>query len=901
MPNPSPESSKKTTRRRPDPVRSPAEELLHFFAVDPEVGLGAREADRRRDRSEANPLYAATGKGFFACLRTVIREPVLWILLVVSVIALFFNRVALGIVCLLLTVGHTLLCAFLLRRAERVSDTMQKAYDAPLPRVLRSRRLCRVGAEAVVPGDILILHEGDLVPADCRLLRTSDFSVTERELDATDPDRPARRLDKDASAIPEDGRSPRVSPANMVYAGAVVESGSAVALVIAVGSHTHLGGLIGTLRPSHGTRRPEAQKLTARLSGMLTLILTVFIIPLIVIGIITLRDRFELLDIFLSAVSLAALGFSAHSVARVAYLSAAVRRDAALSRDAVNAADICADTDTERLVTMTDLLLLGSAALHDGIPHPHELLVGTGTCRCDRPDADPEAAAAVDLLFLWSYGRAALPASASSREAELHAAVYALVPALCEWAETDTDALLVRYRDIRPERGGVSAVVSTPEGNRRLTVSVTATPPAARISERLRASAETARHDGLSTLFLSVTDGDGEGSVRALLTYAPHTSAKTAGTVKSMEAAGIRVTALLSGVSAANARVLTACGLCDRSPSDLPFEDGRNRDIAARISEGVRAFEGCSDREIADCIRALRAEGRVVGVLSVDGRDIAHLNAADVAITCAPSVYAEAEDDFSRALEDEARTVADGLPDSDRATDLCRRRADVVVRRTSREGGGLGGVRMALTQADRLSRVLRAASHYLFLVTALRVASVLLAMLFGILPIPAPLLLFSGYAVDLLVLLALGRMPAETTPAPRRPLTDGLDCPWLTLRTQLICLALPTLLPWLVAFIARLAGAGIGDGIAGYALACLVALQTAVYITLRPRRDAAGRRRTDRIYAVTLLSLILVYVGTLAVALSTGLHPLYALLIPPIPALLYIVATAVAAKLEGKR
>ena len=578
------------------------------------------------------------------------------------------------------------------------------------------------------------------------------------------------------------------------------------------------------------------------------------------------------------------------TVCKLAYVAASIRRDAAVARDAVNRADIRAAADVERLCEMTDLILLGSAALHDGIPHPVGLFAGGRNHGCDEPDTDEETDAAVELLFLWQYGRAALPTHTVLDGQELDTVVEALAPDLFEWAGIDPEGLLIKYKDIRPEEGGVSAVVDTPDGNRRIWV--TATTHSGEFSDpELAAAQREAEERGLSTLCVirSTERQNGswsaQGSVIAMLTYAPYTCPKTAGWIKSMEAAGIRVTALLSTDRPEDIRALEACELCERHPVDRPAHEGDRR-IADRIGGGIRAFLGCSDREIADCIRDLRADGCIVGVLSVDERDVRHLNAADVAFTCSPSVYVEAESGFLRPAQNDTSAVADGLPYASRATDLGRRRADVVVRRTSREGGGLGGVRMALISADRTREALAAASAYLLLANAARLLTVIFSMAFGLLPVPAPVLLIAGWGVDTLVLYFLSRTSAAKAPAPRHSVVEGLARPWYTHRVRLICLGVTVAMPWIVALAARLLAADIGTGLAGYALLCLVAKETALYLTLRPHRK-------DRTSASATLSLALVYVGALAAALSAGLHPLYAILVPPVPALLYALADAI--------
>ena len=131
-------------RRKINPATASVEELLTHLATDPAAGLSPKEAERRLNASAAKPLYATHARSFADCVKAVSREPALWLLLAVSLISLFFDRVTLGLVCLLLGLGNTALSAFFLYRASAV-DAAMAAYDAPLCRVLRGRRICRVG------------------------------------------------------------------------------------------------------------------------------------------------------------------------------------------------------------------------------------------------------------------------------------------------------------------------------------------------------------------------------------------------------------------------------------------------------------------------------------------------------------------------------------------------------------------------------------------------------------------------------------------------------------------------------------------------------------------------------------------------------------------------------------
>lgn len=896
---PSPESGRdRKVRRKINPATASPEELLSHLATDPSSGLSPKEAARRLAASSAKPLYRAPARLFRVCLKKVLRDPALWLMLAVSVISLFFDRAALGLVCLLLAGGNAVLCAFFLWRADRV-DAAFAAYDAPLCRVLRGRRVHRVGASGIVRGDILVFYPGDMIPADCRLLRTDDFAVSEREI-STDPDRLSVRLDKDANATPDSAGNYRVSPVNMVFAGGVCETGFAIAVAIAVGSETHLGGLTGGLDSPRGGRSHTLFKKVSHPLSVFNLCLLCLILPVTAIGIFTLGSRYELLDIFLSALALAGVTLTEHLLAKGVFLNATLRRAAARDRDAANTADIKSATAPERLTEITDLLLVGTAALHDGKDHAETLLMGDSLYHIDRPEADDEVRTVAEYLYLYRHGILAYPSAGQGEEGSITTdTLITLADAVADWAEIDTDALLVRAKDPRAEADGISAVFPVAEGNRRVTVTVTAdfervrgchncirnglaVPMGEAVRNELYRSYREAVRTGRRVLFL-VTKAAGESTVRALLTYAPHTCRKTAGAIKSLESAGIRVAVFLRDESDVSLRALSECGFSETHPPRV----ADHIPAVSRLDEGTRAFTACDTDYILKAVQALKEQGRTVAVLSVDKEDTPLLAAADLAVTCSPSVFASAENGHpclpaNTASSRDPLAAPDGSPDSAIATDLCRRRADVVVRRTASDGGGVMGLRRAILCADLYKESVRRIFGYLLLSQAARLCLTVLPLLLGLSTLTAPALLASGLCVDLLILLSAAALPLPSAPQGRSPMEDTLKSPLATHRNGLIAVAVAAAVPTLVAAVCRYLTLDMGGDPARFLMLCLLGLQPAVYrLSPLPRRE--------RSVFVTLLVLILTYVAALAIALASGLGLLWSLAIPLLSPALYLV------------
>lgn len=894
------QSRDRKVRRTVNPATAAAEELLTHLAADPAAGLSPKEAARRLEVSSAAPLFRAQPRRFSLCLRQILREPALWLLLAVSVIALFFDRILLGAVCLLLAGGNAVLNACLLYRADRTEAAML-AHDAPLARVLRGRRILRVSAEGLVKGDILLLYPGDIIPADCRLLRTEDFSVSERELDAADPHRPAVYLKKDADAQPNTAVNLRLSPVNMVFAGGMAETGFAMALVVAVGSETHAGGLMGEIPTPHRHRTPALFKRYARVLSIYNLAMIALIVPLTAVGIFTLGERYAFLDIFLSALALASLALTEHMLARGYCLAAAPRRLAALDRDRDNTADVKSPAAHEALSRMTDLLLVGTAPLHDGACHPTALYVGDTVYRCDRPEADEAAKAAAEYLYLYRRGILSLPTPGQ----EVSGAVSA-IPALCEWAEIDADALSVRVKELRPDRGGVTGLFPCAEGNRRITVRVaeqfSALDGCAGVFDGLRVlpldsglrndlyrTWREAERQG-STPVCLITEEQGTATLRAVFTYAPHICRRTAGCIKNLERSGIRVAAFLRDESDGHPHTLTACGLTELGPISAPPPDGRPRIPASELMEGgCRAFVGCSREYIAACIASLKAEGRVVGVLASEREDLPLLSQGDLAFACTPSLYAAAESGIPRLSGNppaEGQDGPDGTPDGEIACDRTRRCAHVLVRRSTSGGGGVLGVRRALLAADRYRDARERTLRFLLLSQTVRTVMTVFPLLLGLTLAAAPVLLLSGLLVDLLVMGAALGLPVGDSLLPRARGGESLSATLRTHRAELISAATASVIPWIVAGIAALLEADFGGDLLYFGMLCTLGLQLAVFAS-------SGLPRRNRGVFFTGLVLGLIYVAGLAASLAAGLGLLWTILLPLTAPAAYLLIRAV--------
>jgi P-type Ca2+ transporter type 2C len=118
-------------------------------------------------------------------------------------------------------------------RAERTAEALKRLLPRRA-RVLRDGVPVEVGAELLVPGDVVVLAEGDAISADCRLIEAFELATSDAAL--TGESEPVRR-----QAVPVLEELPRIQSRNLVFAGTSVASGTGRGVVFATGVETEFG------------------------------------------------------------------------------------------------------------------------------------------------------------------------------------------------------------------------------------------------------------------------------------------------------------------------------------------------------------------------------------------------------------------------------------------------------------------------------------------------------------------------------------------------------------------------------------------------------------------------------------------------------------------------------------
>jgi len=151
-------------------------------------------------------------------------------------------------------------------KAEKATEALRRLLPAHA-RVVRGGEERRVEASALVPGDVLLLSEGEHISADARLVAEAELRVDQSTL--TGESHPVRKM---CDPAPAQGLS-RTEIPNLVFAGTSVAAGTGTAVVFATGMETEFGKIAGLTQGMEGERSPlqkEMERVTRVVSALAT-------------------------------------------------------------------------------------------------------------------------------------------------------------------------------------------------------------------------------------------------------------------------------------------------------------------------------------------------------------------------------------------------------------------------------------------------------------------------------------------------------------------------------------------------------------------------------------------------------------------------------------------------------
>ena len=231
---------------------SSTRQLTEAAACDPDAllegmgcsrtGLREEEAEQRLEQYGPNAVASEQGHGRLGLLAKAVVNPLVILLSVLAAVSLATGDLRAAVVMMLMVVLGVVLRFVQESRADTAAAKL-RAMISVTATVVRDGKAREIPLAELVPGDVVKLCAGDMIPADVRLIGCKDLFVTQASL--TGESLPVEKFDLKEVA---DARSP-LELRNLCFLGTSVESGTATAVAVATGERTYLGtiakGLVG--------------------------------------------------------------------------------------------------------------------------------------------------------------------------------------------------------------------------------------------------------------------------------------------------------------------------------------------------------------------------------------------------------------------------------------------------------------------------------------------------------------------------------------------------------------------------------------------------------------------------------------------------------------------------------
>lgn len=324
-------------------------------------GLSDKEALDRLNKYGANELKKAPKKSIFEMLKEQLSDVMVLILIAAALLSVILNEWTEAIVIMVIVIIDAVIGIVQEKKAVDAMEAL-KSMSAPTARALREGEESIVKARELVIGDVVILEDGCIVPADMRLIESANLKIEEASL--TGESVPSEKDWEDVFErdIPLGDRT------NMAYTSSIVTYGNGIGVVTATGMDTEVGSIAGMLEKEDDFDTPLKRKLNS-VGKILSVVGIVVCVLMFIIGYMYQKPLIPLLMTAISlAISIIPEGLPATAtivmalgVQRMAKKNALVRKLPAVETLG-SATVICSDktgTLTKNQMTVTHIAMNG--------------------------------------------------------------------------------------------------------------------------------------------------------------------------------------------------------------------------------------------------------------------------------------------------------------------------------------------------------------------------------------------------------------------------------------------------------------------------------------------------------------------------------------------------------------
>lgn len=263
------------------------EEVLSALQSDATSGLSKSEVQKRFQEYGANKIEEKKRKSVWLIFFSQFKSPIAWLLVFAASLSFYFGDKLDGMAILAVLFINAIIGFYMEFQAERSMNALKKLSEVPA-KVLRDKQLEEINAEDIVPGDVIYIEAGDMIPADGRIFNASQAQIDESALtgESVPVEKQTEKIQIDTTLAERN---------NMLYKGTYSTKGNAYMVVTGTGMDTELGKIAQMVQSAEQAATPLEKKLED-FSKKLIWITVAMVVVIFIAGLLNGQKLFEILE-----------------------------------------------------------------------------------------------------------------------------------------------------------------------------------------------------------------------------------------------------------------------------------------------------------------------------------------------------------------------------------------------------------------------------------------------------------------------------------------------------------------------------------------------------------------------------------------------------------------------------
>jgi Mg2+-importing ATPase len=270
-------------------------EVLLIELGSRQAGLFRQEAQKRLKEFGPNKILARETGAWEIFLRQ-LRSPFIYLLLAAAILAFLLGEYSNTLMIAIFMLINTSLGFYQEYHSERTVKLL-KQHFTPHAHVIREGQEEKIGFEELVPGDIVVLEPGDIIPADMRLIEAKDLLVDESFL--TGESEPVEKTTEEIKGVVDE--APKAK--NMAFSGTAVSAGQGLGLVVVTGKQTIFGKI--TKLTAETKRESVFEKDIKRFSRYVLWLVLITVVLMFLANILVRQTKLNIGELSLFLIALA--------------------------------------------------------------------------------------------------------------------------------------------------------------------------------------------------------------------------------------------------------------------------------------------------------------------------------------------------------------------------------------------------------------------------------------------------------------------------------------------------------------------------------------------------------------------------------------------------------------------